>query len=52
MELDAYVKNVFDVQGQVSASTLNNVFIPGAPVPVNLSLPRTVGLVLKVGLGQ
>ena len=52
MELDAYVKNIFDVEGQVSANTLNNAFIPTAPVPVNLSLPRTIGLVLKVGIGQ
>ncbi len=52
IELDAYVKNVFDVQGQVSGSTLNNVFIPGAPVPVELSLPRIFGLVLKVGLDK
>jgi outer membrane receptor protein involved in Fe transport len=51
LELDAYVKNIFDTQGQVSASTLNNALIAGAPVPVELSLPRTVGLVLKATFG-
>jgi outer membrane receptor protein involved in Fe transport len=52
VELDGYIKNVFDVRGQVSAGTLANVFIPDAPVPVTLSLPRTIGLVLKVGLDK
>ena len=51
MELDAYAKNIFDVEGQVSANTLNNVFNLAAPVPVALSQPRTIGLVLKVALG-
>ena len=50
MEIDAYLKNVFDTEGQVSASTLNNALIPSAPVPVYLSQPRTVGLVLKWNL--
>jgi hypothetical protein len=50
MEVDAYVKNIFDTEGQVSASTLNNALIPSAPVPVYLSLPRTIGVVLKWGL--
>ena len=52
IELDAYVKNMFDARGQLSAGTLNNVLNPTAPVPVTLSLPRTVGLVLKVGLDK
>ncbi len=51
MELDLYVKNLLDTEGQVSASTLNNALIPNAPVPVYLSEPRTVGLVLKVAVG-
>lgn len=51
LELDAYVKNIFDTQGQVSASTLNNALIANAPVPVELSQPRTVGLVLKATFG-
>ncbi|MDE2110120.1 MAG: TonB-dependent receptor [Alphaproteobacteria bacterium] len=52
MELDGYVKNVFDVQGQVSGSTLNNALYPSAPVPVELSQPRTVGIVLKAWMGK
>jgi outer membrane receptor protein involved in Fe transport len=52
IELDGYVKNVFDVRGELGANTLNNVFNPFAGVPVVLSLPRTVGLVLKVPFGK
>jgi outer membrane receptor protein involved in Fe transport len=52
MEVDFYVKNVFDTEGQLSASTLNNTLIPGAPVPVELSQPRTIGMVLKVAIGS
>ncbi|MBU6442991.1 MAG: TonB-dependent receptor [Alphaproteobacteria bacterium] len=52
IELDGYVKNMFDTRGQISAGTLANVLDPTAPVPVTLSLPRTVGLVLKVGLDK
>ena len=51
LELDLYVKNLFDTEGQVSANTLNNALIPTAAVPVELSQPRTVGLVLKAALG-
>ncbi|MEI9996712.1 MAG: TonB-dependent receptor [Rhizomicrobium sp.] len=51
LELDAYIKNVFDEAGQVSASTLANEYDPTAPVPVTLSQPRTVGLVLKAAIG-
>jgi hypothetical protein len=43
---------VFDVRGQVSANALNDVLAPGSALPVDLSLPRTVGLVLKVGLDK
>jgi len=59
VELDAYVKNVFDVRGEVSAATVSDQYLnphflglglPYAPVPVELSLPRTIGLVLKIGL--
>jgi iron complex outermembrane receptor protein len=51
MEVDAYLKNVFDVRGEVSASTINNQYLLGfAPVPVYLSQPRTIGLILKVSL--
>ena len=51
MEVDAYLKNVLDARGQLSADTLNNVFIPSAPAPVMISQPRTFGLVLKVPFG-
>lgn len=57
VELDAFVKNVFDVRGEVSANTITDQYVappfaPYAPVPVTLSLPRTVGLVIKVGLDK
>jgi len=61
MELDLYLKNVFDVRGQVSANPFESqymnpyMFIQANPypsVPVELSLPRTVGLVLKVALDK
>ncbi|WP_034158405.1 TonB-dependent receptor [Sphingomonas sp. ERG5] len=45
-EVGPYVKNLFDVRGEVSASTTANVYVPAAPVPVTLSLPRTIGLTL------
>jgi outer membrane receptor protein involved in Fe transport len=51
IEIDAYLKNVFDTEGQLAADTLNNVFNPSAGVPVTISLPRTFGLVLKVPFG-
>ena len=49
LEADVYMKNVFDTRGEVSASTVTNQYIPAAPVPVSLSLPRTIGVVLKLG---
>ena len=52
LEVDLYVKNVFDVAGEVSANAFSNEYNPAAPVPVWLSLPRTVGLILKVRFGQ
>jgi iron complex outermembrane recepter protein len=51
IEIDAYLKNVFDTEGQLAADTLNNVFNPNAGVPVTISQPRTFGLVLKVPFG-
>ncbi len=51
-ELDAYAHNVFDTRGQVSASTLANEYNPAAPVPVALSRPRTIGLVLKASFDR
>jgi len=50
-EVDAYLKNVFDQRGQVSATTLANEYNPSAPVPVTLSRPRTIGVVLKYSFG-
>jgi iron complex outermembrane recepter protein len=59
LELDLYLKNVFDVQGEVSANPFQAQYLnpymvlqsnPYPAVPVTLSQPRTVGLVLKVGL--
>lgn len=61
MELDLYLKNVFDVRGQVSANPFESQYLnpymvlqsnPYPSVPVELSLPRTVGLVLKVALDR
>lgn len=45
-EVGPYVKNLFDKRGDVSASTLNNQYVPGTPVPVTISQPRTYGIVL------
>jgi len=50
LEMDLFAKNLFDVAGEVSASTLANEYNPAAPVPVQISLPRTVGLTLKIKL--
>ena len=51
-QLDLYVKNLFDTAGQVSAATLANEYDPSAPVPVTLSRPRTIGVELKVSVGE
>lgn len=52
LDLDFYVKNLFDTAGQVSAATLANEYDPSAPVPVTLSRPRTVGVELKTSIGE
>lgn len=52
LELDFYVKNMFDTVGQVSAATLANEYDPSAPVPVTLSRPRTIGVELKASFGE
>jgi iron complex outermembrane receptor protein len=44
--VNPYIKNIFDERGEVSADTATNQFIPGAPVPVTLTQPRTVGVVV------
>ncbi|PHR56116.1 MAG: hypothetical protein COA43_14400 [Robiginitomaculum sp.] len=46
-EISPYIKNVFNVRGEVSASTVTNQFLPAAAVPVTLSQPRTVGVVIS-----
>lgn len=48
LEVDLFAKNLFNVAGEVSASTLANEYNPAAAVPVQISLPRTVGLALKL----
>jgi iron complex outermembrane recepter protein len=50
IEIDLFAKNLAGVAGEVSASTLANEYNPAAPVPVQISLPRTVGLALKFKL--
>ena len=45
-QVSPYIKNVFDVRGEVSAETATNQFVPGAPVPVTLTQPRTFGVVI------
>ena len=52
IEVDAYIHNVFDKTGQVSAATTANEYDPAAPVPVTLSMPRTIGVDLKIALGN
>lgn len=52
LRVSAFVRNLFDSKGQLSAVTLNNVFLPDAPVPVTIAQPRTVGLSIKYSWGQ
>jgi len=52
IEVDAYIHNAFDKVGQVSAATTANEYDPTAPVPVTLSFPRTIGIDLKIALGN
>jgi outer membrane receptor protein involved in Fe transport len=42
--VNPYIKNIFDVRGEVSADTATNQFVPGAPVPVTLTQSRTIGV--------
>jgi outer membrane receptor protein involved in Fe transport len=48
--LEGFVRNLFDVRGEVSATTFSNHYVPAAPVPVNLSQPRTIGLTARAAL--
>lgn len=52
LEVDAFVHNVFDTVGQVSANTGTNEYDPTAPVPVVISRPRTIGVELTLRLGN
>ncbi|MHB1588761.1 MAG: TonB-dependent receptor [Metallibacterium scheffleri] len=52
IQVDAYVHNLFDKVGQVSAATTANEYDPTAPVPVTLSMPRTIGVDVKIALGN
>jgi iron complex outermembrane receptor protein len=45
-EIGPYIKNLFDKRGEVSALTINNVYVPSAAVPVTLTQPRTYGLLI------
>lgn len=48
-EISPFIKNIFDVKGEISASMTTNQFVPAAPVPVTLTQPRTFGVVLNKG---
>lgn len=50
-QVSAYVRNLFDAKGQVSAVTLNNAFGPSFPVPVTLIQPLTGGITLRYNWG-
>lgn len=52
IEVDAFLHNALDKVGQISATTIANEYDPFAPVPVVLSQPRTIGVQLKVALGN
>lgn len=52
IEVDAFLHNMFDKVGQVSALTDANEFDPAAPVPVVLSQPRTIGVRVTLALGN
>ena len=45
-EIGPYVKNLFNVRGEVSAATSFNQYVPTTPVAVTISLPRTYGIVV------
>lgn len=50
ISLEGFARNLFDVRGEVSASTFSNHYVPATPVPVNLSQPRTIGLTARAAL--
>jgi iron complex outermembrane receptor protein len=47
VDLQLYVRNVFDERGQLSAQTVLSGF--GGPAQVTMLQPRTVGLKLSTG---
>lgn len=51
IEISGFVKNLFNSKGQLSASTLNNVFYPDAAVPVTISRGVTGGVSVRVRWG-
>lgn len=51
VELSAYVRNLFNSKGQLSASTLNNALSPLFPVPVTVAQPLTGGITLRYNWG-
>jgi len=52
VSVSAFVHNLFDSKGQLSANTLNNALIANAPVPVTLSQPLTGGVSVKIAFGH
>jgi outer membrane receptor protein involved in Fe transport len=51
LELSAYVRNLFNAKGQLSAVTLNNALSPLFPVPVTMVQPLTGGITLRYNWG-
>ena len=51
VELSAYVRNLFNTKGQLSAVTLNNALSPLFPVPVTVAQPLTGGITLRYNWG-
>jgi iron complex outermembrane recepter protein len=52
IELSAFVHNLFNSKGQLSAITLNNTVEPDAPVAVTMAQPLTGGFTMKVAWGR
>ena len=46
LEISPFIKNLLDKRGEVSASTINNPYVPSTPVPVALAQPRTFGVTI------
>lgn len=50
LSVDIYAKNVFDTVGEIDSVNYGNEYDPSAPTPVELSQPRTIGVVLRASL--